>query len=62
MRGENFVAHLDGLGGTPVADHSTMVYYGLLIRRLFNVVVSIAVVNSTKLSMVVVVITIMENW
>jgi hypothetical protein len=21
MRGENFVAHLDGLGGTPVAHH-----------------------------------------
>jgi hypothetical protein len=23
MRGENFVAHLDGLGGTPVAHHCT---------------------------------------
>jgi hypothetical protein len=23
MRGENFVAHLDGLGGTPVAHHWT---------------------------------------
>jgi hypothetical protein len=24
MRGENFVAHLDGLGGTPVARHCTI--------------------------------------
>jgi hypothetical protein len=24
MRGENFVAHIDGLGGTPVADHCDM--------------------------------------
>jgi hypothetical protein len=26
MRGENFVAHLDGLGGTPVAHHSHTKY------------------------------------
>jgi hypothetical protein len=25
MRGENFVAHLDGLGGTPVAHHYTYI-------------------------------------
>jgi hypothetical protein len=24
MRGENFVAHLDGLGGTPVAHHCSI--------------------------------------
>jgi hypothetical protein len=29
MRCENFVAHLDGLGGTPVAHHCTMVTFGL---------------------------------
>jgi hypothetical protein len=28
MRGENFVAHLDGLCGTPVAHHWSILYVG----------------------------------
>jgi hypothetical protein len=34
MRGEKFVAHLDGLGGTPVAHHCTKAYQ--LCNLLFS--------------------------
>jgi hypothetical protein len=39
MRGENFVAHLDGLGGTPVAHHYSMETrkeYRILAKKLLG--------------------------
>jgi hypothetical protein len=31
MRGENFVAHLAGLGGTPVAHHCSILLFRLMM-------------------------------
>jgi hypothetical protein len=36
MRGENFMAHLDGLGGTPVAHHWFKVSFELLPEEIWK--------------------------
>jgi hypothetical protein len=41
MRGENFVAHLDGLGGTPVAHH----WYNALLHRWVGHILKITQCN-----------------